>query len=105
MKVNVNVEVEMTMEEVQTLNSTNFILSQLEKNMKENNVTHIFGISIDQLEDMKNKIETITLFTWQNAKEVPVKPCYDVPCEKDGGKCNCDCPYYWEEEGGCPYDD
>lgn len=105
MRVNVNVEVEMTMEEIQTLNSTNFIFSQLEKNMKENNVTHIFGISIDQLEDMKNKIETITLFTWQNAKEEKEKPCYDVPCEKDGGTCNCDCPYYWEEEGDCPYDD
>ena len=105
MKVNVNVDVEMTIEEVQTLNAANFIFSQLEQSMKENNVTHVFGISIDQLEDMKNKIETITLFTWQNAKEVPEKPCYNVPCEKNGGKCDYDCPYYWEEGAECPYDD
>lgn len=101
MKINVNVDVEMTIEEVQTLNATNFIFSQLEKSMKENNVTHIFGISINQLEDMKNKIETITLF----AEEVPEKPNYGVPCEKNGGKCDYDCPYLWEEESDCPYDE
>lgn len=100
MKVNVNVE--MTKEEVQTLNATNFIFNRLEADMKANNITHIFGISIDQLEDMKNKIETITLFTWQDAKEEKEKPCYDVPCEKNGGKCDYHCPYYWD--GECPYD-